>query len=349
MFAWNRGRRLSAEGSAPVPGARFDTAALAALPVRLVLGWTYFSAFWRRVALEDKLDPELPGYIGEKFNHFLPNALGIGPNIEYLLTQPNLLSLAMTVFTIVEGVVGILIMLGLFTRIMGVGVLGLAFGILISAGWLGTTCLDEWQIGVLGVASGFMLLLSGGGRYSLDRLMADRNFAFTQSAWFPRVASGPIDLKTPAVLVGSAAILALTLFTNQHFHGGVYGPLHNKSVAPQIEISQAQLADNTLRFELYRTEGVDVYGSFLIGLTVVDETTGQPVLDLDGNQLAELPDTAIANRYIAKVAPGAHSLIVPLGAKAELTLETSPVTPGRDYTLVLTDISGATWQQSVTG
>lgn len=55
-----------------------------ALPLRLVDGWTYFSAFWRRLVLENKLIPDDPGYIGVKFNHFLPNALGIKPVIEYL-------------------------------------------------------------------------------------------------------------------------------------------------------------------------------------------------------------------------------------------------------------------------
>jgi thiosulfate dehydrogenase [quinone] large subunit len=53
--------------------------------------------------------------------------------------------------------------LGLFTRPVAVIVSALAFGILISAGWLGTTCLDEWQIGILGVAGGLLLFLSGGG------------------------------------------------------------------------------------------------------------------------------------------------------------------------------------------
>ncbi|BBY55137.1 quinol oxidase [Mycobacterium koreense] len=327
--------------------ARFDTAALITLPVRLVVGWTYFSAFWRRVALEDKLNPDLPGYIGEKFNHFLPNALGIGPIIEHLLTHPGLLQAAMTVFTIAEGLVGAAIMLGLCTRLMSVGVFSFAFGILLSAGWLGTTCLDEWQIGILGVAAGFMLFLSGGGRYSLDRLLVGRRPGLGERRWFAWLASGPIPLRTPAVLGTTAAIAALTLFTNQFFHGGVYGPLHNKSVAPRIEITDATLTDDTLRFQLYRTEGADVYGAFLIGLDVLDTATGQPLLHLDGDDLAALDPAVIDNRYLAPVAPGAHALVVPLGAKAQLTLPSAPARPGHDYALILTDVSGAAWQHPV--
>ncbi|MEK9551461.1 TQO small subunit DoxD, partial [Bacillus cereus] len=64
----------------------YDLAGLYTLSLRMVIGWTYFSAFWRRLVLENKLIPDEKGYIGEKFNHFLPNALGIKPIIEYLVT-----------------------------------------------------------------------------------------------------------------------------------------------------------------------------------------------------------------------------------------------------------------------
>ena len=146
----------------------FSYAGMFTTALRWVAGWTYFSAFWRRLILENKLDPDEAGYIGEKFNHFLPNALGIKPLIEHLVSNPESLWWAMATFTIVEGIVGLLFMLGLFTRLMSIGVFGLAFGILLGSGWLGTTCLDEWQIGVLGIAAGFTIFLSGGGKYSLD-------------------------------------------------------------------------------------------------------------------------------------------------------------------------------------
>src|SRR5690606_34539815 len=118
-----------------------NMAGLFTLSLRWVIGWTYFSAFWRRLILADKLIPEEAGYIGEKFNHFLPNALGIKPIIEYLVANPDALHKAMVTFTIVEAIVGLFIMLGLFTRLMSVGVFLLASGILLGAGWLGTTCL----------------------------------------------------------------------------------------------------------------------------------------------------------------------------------------------------------------
>lgn len=51
--------------TAPPLDARLADAALWAgtllMPLRLILGWTYFSAFWRRLVLENKLLPDAPG------------------------------------------------------------------------------------------------------------------------------------------------------------------------------------------------------------------------------------------------------------------------------------------------
>lgn len=319
------------------------------LSLRLIVGWTYFSAFWRRLVLENKLDPDGVGYIGEKFNHFLPNSLGIKPLIEYLVSVPDLLWWAMLVFTLVEGIIGLLYMLGFFTRLMSIGVFGLALGILLGSGWLGTTCLDEWQIGILGVASGFTIFLSGGGRYSLDHLLSSRIFKYKWMVWF---TSGELPLTMKQFgkisLIGGALLLFLALYTNQNFHNGVWGPLHNKSVKPKIELSDARIQNGALSFKVYRVEGVDVYGSFLIGISLKD-ANGKVVFEKDGGELSQFPLTGIHNDYIAKVAPGKHSLVIPLGSKATLTIKDSRFEnlPKGNYTLTLTDISGITWKQEI--
>ncbi|MCF8714194.1 quinol oxidase [Joostella atrarenae] len=330
----------------------FSMAGLFTLSLRLVVGWTYFSAFWRRLILKDKLDPELPGYIGEKFNHFLPNALGIKPIIQYLVENPDHLWFAMMSFTIIEGIVGLFIMFGLFTRAMSVGVFGLAMGILLGSGWIGTTCLDEWQIGVLGIATGFTLFLSGSGYFSLDRYIMKNEFSITKWKYWNWIGSGslPINLNVykRIGLVGAIMILFMTLYTNQYFHGGLWGTLHNKSVKPKVEILEASIKGSQLTFDVYRVEGVDVYGSFLIGISVKDQK-GNDVFHIDGETLAALENDQIDNFYIAKVKPGKHSLIIPLGAKATINLNNNKFNqlPKGDYTLVLTDISGVTWKKEL--
>lgn len=326
-------------------------AGLVTTALRWVTGWTYFSAFWRRLILENKLNPEEAGYIGEKFNHFLPNALGIKPLIEYLVTHPDSLWWSMVIFTVIEGIVGLLLMLGLLTRLMSFGVLGLALGILLGSGWLGTTCLDEWQIGVLGIAAGFTLFLSGGGTFSLDYFFAQKYKWITTTKWFRWFGSGKLVWKPRTsrriVFTGSLAILGITLFTNQVFHGGVYGELHNLSVKPHITISDARLQNGHLSFQLFRDEGADVYGSFLIGISVKDQE-GNTVMQLSPDELVRGKKFSIRNRYVAKVKPGKHSLLIPLGAKATITIhDLIPVKPGQQLTLELLDISGITWRKSL--
>ena len=259
---------------------------------------------------------------------------------------------AMVLFTLVEWVVGLLYMLGFFTRLMSIGVFSLATGILLGSGWLGTTCLDEWQIGILGVAAGFTIFLSGGGRYSVDYL-TERKFALRKKAgWLIWLTSGELPLKTKRFanisVAGAIVIFVLTLYTNQEFHNGVWGPLHNKSVKPKIEISDAQIENNSLSFSVYRVEGADVYGSFLIGISLKD-ANGHVVLEKKGEELADFPIGNIDNKYIARVAPGKHSLVIPLGSKATLTVNDPAMgtLPKGKYELVLTDISGITWKKEI--
>ena len=328
----------------------YYAAGLFTLSLRLVIGWTYFSAFWRRLVLENKLIPDEAGYIGEKFNHFLPNALGIKPVIEYLVTHSDILQHSMMTFTIIEAIVGLFIMLGLFTRLMSIGVFTLATGILLGSGWIGTTCLDEWQIGVLGIAGGFTLFLTGSSFYSVDYYLLKNSFSFTRKKYFPWLHSGVLPLSNlkPFVFIGSVMIFGLTLFTNQYFHGGVWGTLHNKSVKPKLEISNILMQNSVLSFTVQRTEGVDVYGSFLIGIHILDQH-GNKVKEFNIKELSEFPEENIKNHYVAKVKPGKHSLIIPLGSKADLKININDLLMQKEsiYSLQLIDISGIEWKTQI--
>jgi hypothetical protein len=136
----------------------------------------------------------------------------------------------------------------------------------------------------------------------------------------------------------------LTLYTNQYFHGGVFGTLHNKSVKPKVEISDFLIVEKEMIFQLYRVEGADVYGSFLIGIELMD-SENNIIKSLNNDDLAGLSPDVIRNKYIAKIKPGMHSMIIPLGSKAILRLpvDTNKLVKGQSYSLKLTDISGITW------
>ena len=124
--------------------------------------------------------------------------------------------------------------------------------------------------------------------------------------------------------------------------------MHNKSVKPKIELSDARIGNGTLTFKVYRVEEADVYGSLPIGITLKD-AEGNAVLQKNGEELSQFSAKEIQNDYIAKVAAGKHSLIIPLRSKATLNLR-DPVLSGLErgkYKFVLTDISGITWEQNV--
>lgn len=256
----------------------------------------------------------------------------------------------MIAFTIIEAIVGLFLILGLLTRLMSIGVFSLALGILLGSGWIGTTCLDEWQIGVLGIAGGFTLFLTGSSFYSVDHYLQKSNFSCTHKKWFQWLHSGmfPYSNPKPVVLLGSVMIFGLALFTNQYFHGGVWGTLHNKSVKPKLEISNVSLQNSDLCFTVYRTEGVDVYGSFLIGIHILDQH-GNSVKELNFKELSEFPKENIQNHYVAKVKPGKHSLIIPLGSKADLKINMNNLLTQKDkvYSLKLIDISGIEWKTRI--
>lgn len=326
--------------------------AMVLLPIRLVTGWMFFSAFHRRVVLDAaKLTPDAPGYVGEKFNQFMPGAiLGVGDLIGALLDRPGALHAFLWTFTIVEALAGLALLLGLGTRLAALGTLLLSAGILAGAGWLGPTCLDEWQIGSLGIAGGATVMLGGAGPFSLDAWLARRWPHLADTRWF-RLLADP-EPRPARPLVGALAAISIgaTLATNQVFHGGLWGTLHNDSVRPRVDVLGAQLAaDGRLAVTIERAVGPETYGAFLVNLWVHGED-GAPVLHHSAASLAALPPSQIENRWLVKVRPGPHGLVVPLGAQARVTLPTAtatrPITAG-SYRIELEDVSGARWSQVV--
>jgi thiosulfate dehydrogenase (quinone) len=336
----------------------WQIAGLISTPIRWVLGWVFFSAFWRRVVLAPaKVDPNSAAYVGHKFNHFLPNALWIKPMLNSLLLNPNALYGFLIAFTIIEGLVGLSMFFGLGTRLGALGVTLLSWGILLGSGWLGTTCLDEWQIGVLGIAGGLTVLLTGAGPWSLDHFWQSRWPDLAQSRLLRWLSSGPLwsEQSSPPsglAFVGALAVFAIgiTLYTNQAFAGGVWGKLHNPSKKPHITLSQPVLDQKgDLQLTMYRDGGPDTYGAFVTAVTV-ENSSGKPVLTFDSQQLCNLPSSAIENRYPVKIHPGAESLEVPLGSEARIQLDPktpSNLSPGK-YIVNVTDISGAEWSIPVT-
>ena len=186
----------------------------------------------------------------------------------------------------------------------------------------------------------------------MDNYLISNNFSITKKKWFAWLGSGNIPVKESifpkVVLIGSLFVLGMTLITNQVFHGGLWGTLNNKSVKPKLEITDGKIERSTLSFDVFRTEGVDVYGSWVIAIELMDEKNNT-IVKYSQEDLTELNQEDIDNYYIAKIEPGKHSLIVPLGAKAKLNLDNEYLLnlESGTYTLKITDISGAYWTHPI--
>lgn len=118
------------------------------------------------------------------------------------------------------------------------------------------------------------------------------------------------------------------------------GLFHNKSIESLLEISEASLSRDGLHFNVFRTEGVDTYGSLLL-LVRLTAAQGNTLWKMEAHELSSLFPSAIENKYLARIKPGAFSLEVPLGAKAGVTLPVAfSMVPEGPGSRVLTDVSG---------
>lgn len=320
----------------------------AAIPLRLVLGWMFFSAAWRRVVLASgKLQPNSPLWVGHKFNSFLPHAsnfMGVGNLIHFLVLHPPILASFLNIFTVIEFLVGLSLIFGLFSRLGGLGTVALAFGILFGSGWLGATCLDEWQVGSVEMTVGLLILFTGGA-WSFDDIVR-KIWPNTANSFVYRLfGNGPLWGKSYKAWVGIFAIFAIvtTMGTNQMFQGGVWGNLHNFGKKLDISVSNVKIVNNNLKFVAYRTGGSSAGFAYIIKAQIND-SKGMPVYAMDQKSIEKLSNSDIHNRYINRVYINKYSMVMQLGAKADITIPMAKM-PKRlkkgNYKLVLTDVSGA--------
>mgnify|MGYP006277761023 CR=1 FL=1 len=319
------------------------------LPLRLVAGWLFFSAFWRRVVLmPEKHIMESSQWLGHKINTFYPHSNGLFKTmLERFLENPDQMNVFTWVFTASELVAGILLIAGFLSRLSGLLLIGLSIGLMHTAGWLGPTCLDEWQISSLLVAIGLVITLFGSGRFSLDYLISMKRPAILTKKWWNILALPISDEKMPRfrliVYSLSGAVFIYVLLMNQVHHGGLWGKLHNYSKIPDIQVTQFEMKDDsTFSLNLYRDKGPETYGSFLIRLDVIN-AEGDTLHTFDDSYLKNIREKDIQNQYINKIHAGANSLVVPLGSKATVEFDLpSKKKLGKEqsYKFIFTDISG---------
>jgi len=322
------------------------------LPLRLVVSWLFLSAVLRRLILAPaKHDIDAPQWIGHKINTFFPHANGpFHQMLEYFSRTPDAMNVFTYVFTYSELVLGVLLLLGVFSRLTGVFLISLAVGLMHTAGWLGPTCLDEWQIASLLLVVGVVLTLYGSGGYSLDAFLNRKMTKLSKNRYWQWVTQVDVVSRMKYFHQIAWACTVLTVFyvmgTNQLLHGGVWGKLHNYSTKPNIVISDVELFSDHLSFTAFRDKGPETYGAFVVAIQLKNRD-GKLIQTIDPATSDGWKQVQLENVYINKVTTNANSLVFPLGGKASVTVPLSPdvLSQIQGGTVELLDVSGKVFRQ----
>ena len=323
------------------------------LALRVILGMLYVSEFWKRfIQAPEIMDPTYSQYLGIEFNSFYPHAIGLKSFIEYFLTRPELLQSFLIIFTVITGLIGIALILGLFTRLMSMFMAIISFFILLGVGWMGSTCQDQWQIQAVGLAFSLALIMTGSGYFSLDNVLFGKRIFGEKHDALVWLTSGPLPVTTRCMklmgLFTGIFMLILTIWTNQAMHGSVFGKEFSYVKKSFVEVVNVEMVNDQLNFELYTYGGATWYGPFIVELSIFNQTESLiwKYKFGDKNNPTKPSDFKIQNKFIAQMKLGEYSLEVPLGAKAMISHQDTifkSLTPG-NYTFMISDISGRSWK-----
>lgn len=154
--------------------------------------------------------------------------------------------------------------------------------------------------------------------------------------------------------IGMLAIaVILTLWTYQFEHHGLWGKLVNYNKTPAIVLKGTTLSQGLLTVNMYRPDGPDTYGSFVVQIAVKGEDASRPAEVWGPRQLSRLDPAAIHNRYFfQKISTGPWGLVVPLSAEASVRLPLSRTAEKglkgqHDATVTVEDVSGLTWRTTI--
>lgn len=139
-------------------------------PLRFILGFQFLTAWARRyLNAPGKLDWYAKSNIGHKFSTMMPHALPpIRAMIHWLLLHPHWAWAFLVAFTWTEFAVGLFLLTGTLTRLAALGAALLSLGMLLGNGWLGTACIDEFQIGTVEGIGSLILVFVGSGTFGVD-------------------------------------------------------------------------------------------------------------------------------------------------------------------------------------
>lgn len=337
--------------SGTIPGSTARLLAFVTLAVRWVQGWIYWGGGSRRfIYAPSKLDPTAHHWMANKFQSALPGALfGLRPIGEWFLHHGSFLLALLVVISLLELISGLGLLIGFFTRLSALLTIGISAGLMLLFGWQGATCIDEWTMSVSNFAMGAVVLVAGGGAWSLDSWWQRKRPALATAGWFRWLGSGPLSmpqLETGGKWLAVISIVFTVGFYN-YYRGSVLTPYHKGPVSPskhQAKLESATLTPSgALQVKTYISGGTEAVPAFIVHIALRD-SQDKIVEQWGGQMLSALPKSAIQNEFpYNRIQSGIYGLKGEVGARAWLRLPpTSPalrLAPGT-YTVIFQSIEG---------
>lgn len=303
-------------------------ASIVTLPARFALGWILWGGATRRFIYDPKkLDPNATYWMANKLQSAIPGAiLGASHIISFIVLHFYLLYFTIIIFSLAELFCGLALLSGFLTRLAALISLLISIILMVSFGWQGATCLDEWTMAATILALSGTLLLSGASYYSIDHLIMKDYPRIERRKWFHFLASGPLPkkyFKWLTILLMLFTII-FTLLTYNYYRGSIFTPYHGGPVdveAHHLQLSNAVLnKDGKISFKIYVDSGTPAIPANIIRIELVNDQN--KVIDhWNGKALSVIPATNIQNIYAYnKVKTGPYGLVAALSAKAIVSL-----------------------------
>lgn len=327
------------------------------LPSRFVLGWIFWGGGSRRFFYApEKLDPHATTWLANKLQSAMPGAL-LGANyvISNLLEHFWLLYGMLIGFSLLELLSGLGIILGCFTRLCSLVTLFLSISLMISFGWQGGSCMDEWTMAVSTFAMSAVLLLSGSPKYSVDSVLLNHRF-LQESRILSTMTSKPLPMQVLKWASLSLTLLTIifTISTYNYYRGAIYSHYHQGPVSPThfaVALSRGLIQKNgSVSFEIYINAGTSSVPTYIPKIELINSQE-QVIQTWSAQSLNQLTATQIKNVYLYnKITTGPYGLIAPESAKALITLPSTirgSLTPGH-YLLEVSLVNNTKWRLPLT-
>jgi len=202
---------------------------------------------------------------------------------------------------------------------------------------------------------GLTVMLSGGGYYSIDNLLAQRNPSLKTKKWFVYAFSGLIGdriVKKYALMFGVFAI-TFTVGFYIYLHGAVFGPVTHRTSPTKhhVSLNQAHIENNHLLVNAYVDAGPDTQGAFITNIQIT-EAQSKVVIDewhCEGLSQLLLQPNFVNNHYPFSQFTKTHcGFMGDTGSKAQfqIPISMSQLKANTQYNLTFVGIQGQRWGTS---